>query len=143
VSGPEVVLAAPAIDIVSTDRVGDGRSGYATGVGTSASTAIVAGAVALVRSKYPDLPATEVIHRLTATADDRGPPGRDNDYGYGIVNLVKALTADVPPIGATTGPTQTPEKPQERTSTGRSVLYGATLLFALAAVGFVVWRFRR
>ena len=62
------------------------------------STAIVAGAAALIRSRYPDLSAQEVIHRLTATATDKGPPGRDPEYGYGVLNLVAALTADVPPL---------------------------------------------
>jgi subtilisin family serine protease len=55
--------------------------------------------VALVRAKFPQLPAAEVIHRITATADDIGPPGRDDECGYGELNIVKALTADVPPLG--------------------------------------------
>ena len=59
----------------------------------------MAGAAALIRSKYPDLPAPEVAHRLTATAVDKGPPGRDDEYGYGVIDLVAALTADVPPLG--------------------------------------------
>jgi subtilisin family serine protease len=90
-SGPQVTLAAPAVDVLSTAPGGT----YRTGTGTSDATAIIAGAAALVRSKYPKMPATEVIHRLTATAIDKGPPGRDDLYGYGIVNLVGALTADL------------------------------------------------
>ncbi|RGC66280.1 Subtilisin DY [Micromonospora sp. MW-13] len=86
---------APAVDIYSTSI--DGK--YRKGTGTSDATAIVAGAAALVRSKYPDLPAAEVAHRLTATAVDKGPPGRDDEYGYGVLDLVAALTADVPPVG--------------------------------------------
>jgi subtilisin family serine protease len=65
--------------------------------GSSNSTALVAGAAALIRSKYPDLSAPDVVHRLTATATDKGPPGRDDQYGYGVLNLVAALTADVAP----------------------------------------------
>jgi hypothetical protein len=61
---------------------------------------------ALVRAKYPQLSAPEVIHRLTATAIDKGPPGRDDQYGYGIVDPVAALTADVPPLT----PSPTPPK---------------------------------
>jgi type VII secretion-associated serine protease mycosin len=98
VSGPEVVLAAPSDDISSTNAGG----GYRVGTGTSDATAIVAGAVALVRSRFPQMKAPEVIRRLTATAIDKGPPGRDNDYGYGIVNLVGALTADLPTEAAST-----------------------------------------
>jgi subtilisin family serine protease len=58
----------------------------------------VAGVAALIRSKYPNLSAAEVVHRLIATAIDKGPPGRDSLYGYGIVDPVAALTANVPPI---------------------------------------------
>ncbi|MFI0792813.1 type VII secretion-associated serine protease mycosin [Micromonospora rubida] len=95
VAGPEVDIAAPAVDIYSTSYGGK----YSKGTGTSSATAIVAGAAALIRSKYPDLPAAEVAHRLTATAVDKGPPGRDDEYGYGVIDLVAALTADVPPLG--------------------------------------------
>ncbi|WP_435829887.1 type VII secretion-associated serine protease mycosin [Micromonospora costi] len=94
-TGPQVDLTAPAVDIYSTSY--DGK--YSKGTGTSSATAIVAGAAALVRSKYPYLPAREVVHRLTATAVDKGPPGRDDEYGYGVIDIVAALTADVPPLG--------------------------------------------
>ncbi|MFI6227893.1 type VII secretion-associated serine protease mycosin [Micromonospora echinospora] len=96
VTGREIDVVAPATDIYSTSM--DGK--YRKGTGTSNSTAIVAGAVALIRSRYPELPATEVVHRLTATAIDKGPPGRDDQYGYGVIDLVAALTADVPPLAA-------------------------------------------
>nr|WP_236646993.1 type VII secretion-associated serine protease mycosin [Micromonospora acroterricola] len=95
VTGPEVDVVAPAVDIYSTSINGK----YRKGTGTSDATAIVAGAAALIRSKYPYLPAQEVAHRLTATAIDKGPPGRDDEYGYGVIDLVAALTADVPPLG--------------------------------------------
>jgi type VII secretion-associated serine protease mycosin len=96
VTGDEMVLTAPGVDILSTNRNG----GYAVGVGTSFSTAIIAGAAAVVRSKYPELNATQVIHRLTATAKDEGAPGRDPQYGFGRLDLVTALTADVNPADA-------------------------------------------
>ncbi|MFG1868976.1 type VII secretion-associated serine protease mycosin [Micromonospora arborensis] len=95
VTGPEIDVVAPAVDIYSTSI--DGK--YRKGTGTSDATAIVAGAAALIRSKYPYLPAREVAHRLTATAVDKGAPGRDDEYGYGVIDLVAALTADVPPLG--------------------------------------------
>ncbi len=65
----------------------------------------------MVRAKYPDLSAQEVIHRLTATATDIGKPGRDDECGYGVLNIVKALTADVPPLSGTTTPTTTATTP--------------------------------
>jgi type VII secretion-associated serine protease mycosin len=94
ITGPKVEICAPGVDIVSTDI--DNK--YSKNQGTSSATAIVSGAAALVRAKFPELSAPEVIHRLTATADDNGPPGRDEQCGFGVLNIVKALTADVPPL---------------------------------------------
>ncbi len=100
-TGPEIALVAPAVDIISTGTFGK----YVTSQGTSNATAIVAGVVALVRAKYPTLSASEVVRRLTATATDRGRPGRDDEYGYGIVNPVAALTASIgPPAPAASSP---------------------------------------
>ena len=91
---PSVQLCAPGVDIESAFPGGK----YWNGSGTSEATAIVSGAAALVRAKFPQLSAQEVIHRLTATATDIGEPGRDDECGYGVLNIVKALTADVPPL---------------------------------------------
>nr|WP_307868743.1 type VII secretion-associated serine protease mycosin [Micromonospora sp. C95] len=104
-TGPGVDIAAPAVDIFSTSL----HDGYRKGTGTSGAAAIVAGAAALVRAKYPYLPADEVAHRLTATAIDKGPPGRDDQYGYGVIDLVAALTADVPPRGFGSVPADAPD----------------------------------
>jgi subtilisin family serine protease len=108
IRSPAAVLAAPAEDIVSTGSRAVTPGGYRSGTGTSAATAIIAGVAALVRSEFPDLSAAEVIHRMTATAIDKGEPGRDNAYGYGIVDPVAALTADVPPLDPSGTPAATP-----------------------------------
>ncbi|HEY3504436.1 MAG TPA: S8 family serine peptidase [Actinocatenispora sp.] len=116
------VLAAPATDILSTDTLhkadADNRpvhsDGYVTGSGTSNSTAIVAGVAALVRAKYPNLDAANVVNRLIRTADHKGAAGRNDQYGYGIVDPVKALTADVPKVDA--NPLGEPAAPSASTS---------------------------
>ncbi|MFJ6195173.1 type VII secretion-associated serine protease mycosin [Micromonospora sp. NPDC092111] len=150
VSGPEIDVVAPAVDIYSTSINGK----YRKGTGTSDATAIVAGAVALIRSKYPDLPASEVVHRLTATAVDKGPPGRDDEYGYGVIDLVAALTADVPPIGFESATATAPSSPGatgvaaqpaggdgDRNATVRGL---ATLgVIVAAGGGYLLWRRRR
>jgi type VII secretion-associated serine protease mycosin len=97
VTGPQVDLTAPGEQVVGT---GIGPTGYDLTSGTSEAAAVVSGAAALVRARYPELSAAEVVHRLTATADDAGPAGRDDAYGYGRLNLLKALTADVAPLPA-------------------------------------------
>jgi type VII secretion-associated serine protease mycosin len=99
VNDPKVGICAPGVDMVTTDL----QDKYSKGQGTSQATAIVSGAAALVRAKFPELSAPEVIHRLTATAKDNGPPGRDDQCGYGVLDIVKALTADVPPLSPSAG----------------------------------------
>nr|WP_091126884.1 type VII secretion-associated serine protease mycosin [Micromonospora eburnea] len=145
VTGPEIDVAAPAVDIYSTSY--DGK--YSKGTGTSAATAIVAGAAALVRSKFPNLPAREVAHRLTATAIDKGPPGRDDEYGYGVIDLVAALTADVPPLGFESV-AATPPASAQATAPGDNAGDGATArglatlgVLVAAGGGYLVWRRRR
>ncbi len=102
--GKNLGICAPGTDIVTTGP----NSSYNIVNGTSAATAIVSGAAALVRAKFPELSAREVIHRLTATATDIGMPGRDEQCGYGVLNIVKALTADVPPLDKNAEPGVTP-----------------------------------
>jgi subtilisin family serine protease len=113
VKDAKVQICAPGVDIVSASP----KSGYTIGTGTSDSTAIVSGAAALVRAKFPQLSAKDVINRLTATADDIGPPGRDNECGFGRLNIVKALTADVPPLKASSSPSPSVTPPTTAPST--------------------------
>ncbi|WP_433539105.1 S8 family serine peptidase [Micromonospora sp. CA-249363] len=141
VTGPEVDVVAPAVDIYSTSYGGK----YSKGTGTSSATAIVAGAAALIRSKYPYLPAQEVAHRLTATAVDKGPPGRDDEYGYGVIDLVAALTADVPPLGfesvsAPAGGGPTTAADGRSGENDNSSVRGLATLGAIVAIG-VGWAF--
>ena len=35
--------------------------------------------------------AAQFVERLTSTADDKGPPGRDDAYGYGRIDLAAAF----------------------------------------------------
>jgi type VII secretion-associated serine protease mycosin len=88
-TGPEADIAAPGAEIESTSL----KSGYSITKGTSDSSAIVAGAAALIRSKYPELTAPEVVDVLESTADDKGAPGVDSEYGHGVLNIVAALKA--------------------------------------------------
>ncbi|MFG3679174.1 type VII secretion-associated serine protease mycosin [Micromonospora chalcea] len=144
VAGPEIDVVAPAVDIYSTGL----NAGYRVGTGTSDATAIVAGAAALIRSKYPNLPAQEVAHRLTATAVDKGPPGRDDQYGYGVIDLVAALTADVPPLGFessnVTPPASAEAAPEKGDDSSATVRGLATLgVLVAASGGYLFWRRRR
>jgi len=56
-------------------------------VGTSASAPYVAGCAALIMEIFKDDPDLDVREVLIESATDLGPPGPDNTYGYGLVNL--------------------------------------------------------
>jgi type VII secretion-associated serine protease mycosin len=89
--GPQVDLAAPGVDIAVAH--GDPGQEYQRVEGTSVSTAIVSGAAALIRAKYPELSAAQVVEVLESTAIDKGTAGRDDAYGFGEIDLVGALSA--------------------------------------------------
>ncbi|MET8204297.1 S8 family serine peptidase [Micromonospora taraxaci] len=98
VGGSEVVLAAPGDDIIAPVPTVVEGNGYAVASGTSQATAIMAGVVALVRSRYPNLDAANVINRLIRTARDAGVPGRDPEFGFGTVDALAALQRPVPAV---------------------------------------------
>lgn len=96
--GTDTVLAAPAAGIVTTAPQSVYASGYAEMDGTSAASAIVSGVAALVRAKHPDMAAKDVVNVLVKTATDLAEPGRDAATGFGVVNPMGALTAQLPPV---------------------------------------------
>ncbi|MCF2539691.1 S8 family serine peptidase [Streptomyces sp. FB2] len=65
-TGPGVTLAAPGVKIIEADPTE--ASGYAQGTGTSDAAAYVSATAALIRSKYPDLTAGQVINRMVKSA---------------------------------------------------------------------------
>jgi type VII secretion-associated serine protease mycosin len=152
VTGSQMVVSAPGVRIVSSDKVG-----YEVADGTSDATAIVAGAAALVRSRYPNLKAPEVIHRLTATATDKGPPGRDSQYGFGVLNIVDALKANVPPLTPSASPTRAGAGTTTQPATGGSnaappsknsgssapIVVLGVVVVVLAGAGVFGWMFLR
>lgn len=94
--GISIGVAAPADPLVG----GLPGGGYADWSGTSGAAPLVAGVAAMIRSKYPDMKAPQVINRILATAREAGKPGVDNLYGHGILDAYAALTAKVPEVGA-------------------------------------------
>ncbi|MFB8756027.1 type VII secretion-associated serine protease mycosin [Streptomyces nigra] len=95
--GTGVVLTAPGVKIVRADP--SRSNGYAQADGTSDATAFVSATAALVRAKYPDLTAGQVINRLTKSAtflDHDVKKAPDEKYGYGIIRPYMALTMDIP-----------------------------------------------
>ncbi len=90
--GISIGVAAPAENLVG----GIPGGGYAEWAGTSGAAPIVSGVAALIRSKWPEMSASQVINRIVSTAKDAGAPGKDPLYGYGVLDAEAALKADVP-----------------------------------------------
>jgi type VII secretion-associated serine protease mycosin len=160
--GPQTVISAPSEQIVSSAPKIKSSNGYQIGDGTSGGSAIVSGVVALIRAKYPDLNAANVINRLIVTSQDLGTPGRDDQFGFGEVDPVKALTASVPSVsanpllaGAGTGPSAgtkksaTADEPAisigmtKGGEIGLGVCLAAVVLVLVLVVFVLVWRSRR
>jgi thermitase len=94
--GNYVDVSAPGASIKTTTKGG----GYASVSGTSFSSPITAGVVALMMSANPSLGPTDLEALLKANADDKGAAGWDSSYGFGRVNAHRAAaaaTASVPP----------------------------------------------
>lgn len=87
--GLAIDVVAPGVDIWTTIRGGL----YAEETGTSFATPIVSGVLAMIWSANPFLTPDEVQQMLYETVDDIGPPGEDNTFGHGRVNLYKAVQA--------------------------------------------------
>jgi serine protease len=89
--GPLVDVAAPGSSILSTWGSG---SGYSYSSGTSMACPHAAGWVALMLGVNPALTPADIdaIIRTEDVFTDLGPPGRDDNFGYGLIDAAKAIT---------------------------------------------------
>ena len=79
-------------------------SGYEAWDGTSMATPHVSAVAALLWSAFPDATNDDIRAAMTSTAVDLGAAGRDNAFGYGLVQAKDALLA----LGGGTPPTNNP-----------------------------------
>ncbi|MDX8052144.1 type VII secretion-associated serine protease mycosin [Lentzea sp. BCCO 10_0798] len=139
--GPWVSIAAPGEEIISVDPKGTGLTNAnvtAQGVqdikGTSFASPYVAGITALVRERFPNLKARQVMDRLKATALHPGNvSGKDNKVGFGMVNPVAALTAVLP--GEAAGFTAAEPKVMSTNVTPPAGLDWPPIIVALSGIG--------
>jgi membrane-anchored mycosin MYCP len=157
--GPWVDVAAPGEGLMSLslggtlltseihnlDQPGSDQLGHVDG--TSFASPEVAGLAVLIRAKYPDLTARQVVDRITATA--KNPTFRDPKVGYGEVNPLAALSQQpevLPPPSATDAPAghlaKAPQPPSD--PSGKGALWGGILglLAAVAAICLAVGKIR-
>lgn len=94
VRGSNIAVGAPGDFMVDAGR--DGRYSHFT-AGTSYSAPLVAGAAALIRSKYPSMPWYTVVQRLIGTAIPDGAVP-NTATGYGIIDVNHAVNASAYPV---------------------------------------------
>lgn len=111
-SGPEIDVVAPGGDM----NIDQNNDGFLDGVlqetfsrgffrnrnnfdwdffffqGTSQASPHVAGVAALILSKNPTFTPDEVLDAITSTAKDLGQPGKDNTFGWGLIDAAAALS---------------------------------------------------
>ena len=87
-SQPDLVLSTGADD--SSNQIEDV---YTFLQGTSMASPHVAGVMALMKSVYPQLNmnTVEALLAQSLITDDLGTPGRDNIFGWGLINARKAV----------------------------------------------------
>jgi membrane-anchored mycosin MYCP len=154
--GPWVAVAAPGERVTSLDPYGPGlvnaqlgREGLMPLNGTSFAAPFVSGVVALIRSRFPELSAGQVMELVERTARTPGE-GPNLATGYGVVDPVAALTYQLAPAdsklrnGAGT-PISGPPQPDPGNVRARAIVLGVTgisLVFMAAAVAVAAARRR-
>ena len=110
--GAAIDVAAPGGDVETADADGNGAPDVVVSTdaddsegsivptfkfqqGTSMAAPHVAGVIALMKSVKPTLTPQEFDQLLSSgrITDDLGDPGWDEEYGYGLINAFKAVTA--------------------------------------------------
>ncbi|MGD9620657.1 MAG: S8 family serine peptidase [Mycolicibacterium sp.] len=154
IAGPWVQVAAPGVPIIGIANTPEGvavnarpnlqKPGETIPLwGTSYAAPFVAGVAALVRARFPDLSAAQVMRRITETAHNPAR-GVDNAAGFGVVDPVLALTASIDPgprlpVLDLTEIVPRPPPPPVVDHTARTVALIAGALVVLGAVGTAGW----
>ncbi|HEY4294163.1 S8 family serine peptidase [Luteibacter sp.] len=84
-------LAAPGSVIVASATSTASHVVYQVWTGTSLAAPQVTGAAALVAQMFPGLEINGIRQTILGTADDLGDPGPDAVYGYGRLNVGRAI----------------------------------------------------
>jgi subtilisin family serine protease len=85
--GPHIAVAAPGVDILEPAP----NAGYQVTTGTSVAAAHVSGIAALMIERNPALDPDTVNEILTSSAKSLDPKGRDDQFGWGLVDPARAL----------------------------------------------------
>lgn len=102
-----VAVVAPGDGIISTWP----NQGFGYASGTSQAAPHVSALASLIWSVNPSLTNAQVANIITSTVTDLGPAGKDDDFGYGLIDAQAALVKASEPAPAPTptpSPTPTP-----------------------------------
>ncbi|WP_328774386.1 type VII secretion-associated serine protease mycosin [Streptomyces sp. NBC_00286] len=139
-------VSAPGVDVV----IADPDRKYYEGWGTSAASAFVSGAVALVRAAHPNLAPAQIKELLEDTARNAPSGGRDDSRGFGFVDPAAAIKqgGKLKPEGLRSaygekyfGPG--PDAADDDSSTGWTGPVAGTLGGVLLIGAVILWRGRR
>ena len=151
--GPWVGVAAPGEQLTSLNPNGNGlinawpdpQHGPVPIDGTSFAAPFVSGVAALIRARFPQMSATEVMERIKRTAHTPGA-GPNMATGYGVVDPLAALTYELPPRSHLPDPLLGhPISPPSQQAAGSSwprtiVLAGVVACVALGLLAIAVFR---
>ncbi len=87
--GTNIALAAPGQGIFTTSK--DLSAPFTVWSGTSLASPMVAAGAALVAAANPALDNSQIVALLEQTADDLGPAGFDPAFGFGRLNVARAV----------------------------------------------------
>ncbi|MEU6392182.1 type VII secretion-associated serine protease mycosin [Streptomyces sp. NPDC046939] len=140
-------VAAPGRGIVTADP--DRK--YYSAWGTSAASAFVSGAVALVRAAHPGLSPAQIKQLMEDTAGDPPAGGRDDSRGFGMVDPAAAISAGAKLRPRTLAPASYGEKyfgpgpddPDDTEPAGWVAPAAYTLGALLLGAAFHLWRTHR
>ncbi len=82
-------ITAPGVNISAADF--SSTDGYVSYSGTSMATPFVAGTALLIMSKQPSWSPAQVQADIEGTAHDVGAPGKDNEWGAGLLDGYAAV----------------------------------------------------
>lgn len=82
-------VSAPGVDVV----IADPDHKYYEGWGTSAASAFVSGAVALIKAAHPGLTPAQIKKLVEDTARNAPVGGRDDSRGFGFIDPAAAIKA--------------------------------------------------
>jgi thermitase len=122
--GSWVAFAAPGVDILTTNWSASGGASYATTAGTSAATAFVSGAFALLLSAHPEWSAATAVSTLTNGARDLATGGWDPYSGWGRIDVASALNGTPASPIPTVAPDRKPPSVTIVSPVRNSLVYG-------------------